>query len=133
MPHIPQNMNDAVEMGTIPEGRYRLRLERTSDLQADEEEPEKKYIDWTFVVAEGEFEGKQIRHRTYVALADPGKAAVARGMANLLLEALGIEYDESGFSTEDGYGEEVRAVVSTQESTKTQGREYNSIDTFIKA
>lgn len=113
---------DEVESGfqTYPEDKYLVEiLDKTRIATSQANEPK---IIWISKIIEGDFEGKLFSWDTSLTTA-------ALWNVKSLLEAMGFEWDEDGFDTEDCVGSQVVINVVIE---PWEGEDRNKVKGYLK-
>lgn len=129
MPRLNIDLSESQSMKPIPEDTYLCTVAEIGDPQTG---PKSTYVPVIYVVAEGEFEGRQLFQN--LPITGKGAGIFADFYSKITGEDVDVdELDDLDVDTDDLIGQEVGIVVGQHEYPAGSGEFRNEVKKLVRA
>lgn len=129
MPRLNVDLSEAQSMKPIPEDTYLCTVGEISEPQSG---PKSTYIAVTYVVSEGEYEGRQLFQN--LPITGKGAGIFADFYAKVTGEDVDVDdLDDLDVDTDDLIGQEIGVVVGQHEYPEGSGEFRNDVKKLVAA
>jgi hypothetical protein len=129
MPRLNVNLSEAQSMKPIPEDTYPCTIMEIGEPQTG---PKSTYVLVTYVVSEGEYEGRQLFQN--LPITGKGAGIFADFYSKVTGEEVDVdELDDLDVDTDDLIGKEIGVVAGQREYPEGSGEFRNEVKKLVRA